>query len=127
MQDMKIKIVNKSKDGVKFKIIGNVSQDVYTMNWEEFNNGFEQVDGFVYRANDEYAESGKERYDWFVKNWATIRISAVKAKENITSAMVLGTLSEEYCQKFNCSPMDFIKEYKAFESVIIKSLGADNG
>lgn len=126
MTDVKIKVVNKSKVGVTFRYLGVESfmgrfRDEAT--WEEFDDMFEKTDKkFIYRVKDEHIEIVKEKHKFFTKLMPHIMILRAQSGNDLASLGHLGMAYEEYRDKFDGSPIDFITEYKQFEKAILEHM-----
>lgn len=125
MDNMKIRVINKSKDGVKYRILDKrMPQDIRFASWDEFNKMYEQVDGFIYQITDEYTKDANDRVEWLTEQFAQIKFSMIKAEnKDLVGASMLGGLVEDYCKKFSCAPIEFIEDYRSFEKMMIQQLG----
>lgn len=125
---MKVRVVNKNKNGVTFKILGlpkEYGQPKDTATWDEFNSMFEKVDGYIYETNKEFDEKQNEKIELFTKLMPHILSLRVQRKDGMPSLKNLSVLShyqEKYHEKFGGVPIDFIREYRIFEEAILKNM-----
>lgn len=134
MVDMKIRVVNKNKEGVTFKVLGlptymkGMKQEV---GWDEFNDTFDLVPGekYIYRLNKKSQEEMEAKQEFFTKMMPHMMMMRVaEGKDNGKFLNGLGMLShfqEEYSEKFGGAPIDFIKEYKEFERAMTERMMSD--
>lgn len=128
---MKIKVVNKNKNGVTFKILDlpkQYGQPKDTATWEEFHKMFEPISGekFLYKTTKEFDDVQKEKLDFFTKlfpHMLALRTSNSRsdAHGSLEGFSILASYQEEYQEKFGGAPIDFMREYRVFEENMLKS------
>lgn len=133
---MKVRVVNKTKEGVTFKILGlpkRMGQPRDTATWDEFNANFTQVDGFVYETNEAFNNQIKKKHNIFmnlIHHAMAARVTQQKIDSGLSTdhagffrnASAFGHALDEYQKEFGGAPIDFIREYKEFEKHIIEEM-----
>jgi len=100
----------------------------------------EERDGYsFYKMNEELTKRFTEINEWFTKKWLYIRKGVISgdritdklnrdcvdgdnASEKLADLSIIGTLVQEFCDKFNCSILDFRTYYKNFEAMMMRAL-----
>jgi hypothetical protein len=136
---MKVKVINKNKVGVTFKVLGLPSHYAamsrQESTWDEFNENFELLpeEKFVYKLKDEVEKVIQEKNEFFSQLLPWMMSARVK-KEKIDAGLsndhagwfadagMLGGSLKRYQEKFGGAPIDFINEYKEYEKTIMETM-----
>jgi hypothetical protein len=124
---MKVRVVNKRKDGVSIKVVGGPKMD---MSWDEFNDTFEQVDGFIYKTTEKYDNMIQERVNFFQDMMPhMLMLNAAlgrdDAEKSLNGYSYLARKTEEFIEKFGGSRMEFLQGYKEYEAAMMRNMISD--
>lgn len=131
---MKVRVINKNKQGVTFKILDlpkKYGQPRQEASWAEFDANFKQVEGekFIYESNEKFNKEQEDKIQLFTQLFPHMLKLRAQQKDggigNLTDVMVLSSFQEEYHKKFGGAPIDFIREYREFERVMLEQFMMD--
>jgi hypothetical protein len=125
---MRVRVLNKTKEGVTFTNADTKAPPL-TTTWDDFNKVFKPTFvPFIYESDSELDKVTKEKIAMLQEVMPTIlmaRVGGGDSMRQMANMMVLGEVSEKYCKKFNCAPIDFLNDYKMFEKAMFEKMMDD--
>ena len=123
---MKVRVLNKTKDNVTYTVIG-LKIPPNTTTWEDFNKMMKPTsDPFIFESDPEVDKQAKERIAMLQEIFPFMLAGRVSVNKggmpDMTNVAMLGSISQKYCEKFNCSIIDFINDYRMFEKATLESM-----
>lgn len=123
---MRAKVLNKTKETVTYVIVG-LDIPPTTEKWEEFNKVMNSTSNpFIYESKPEIDKEAKEKIEMLTSILPFMLSSRVSMERgetaDMTSTLMLGDISMKYCEKFHCSPMQFIQDYRTFEKMTLENM-----
>lgn len=126
---MRARILNKTKETVTYVVVG-LKMSPKTEKWEEFLKIMDSTSNpFIYESKPEVDKEAKEKIEMLTQLLPIVLSGRVVMNEggvpSMVNAMMLGDISQKYCEKFKCSPMQFIEEYRTFEKASLERMMQD--